>query len=508
MLTSTHSPSRSVPGAAAWRGLVLALVTAALALGAPTQALAAPSTSPASEGLDREAVDTYVEDYLDRHGLAGAGVAVVRDGEVVHTAGYGESGDGDTTTSTPMATGSTGKHMTAFAVLQLVEEGEIELDDRVVEHLPEFEMADDRVGDITVRQLLSHTSGMPSPLILSPAEDLTEGVARLDDWQLASDPGERHLYSNMNYHVAGRLVEVVSGTSFGAYLEENVFGPLGMDDTVSVDTTRADHAGLQHGNVTAYGTTLHVREMDQLIAGAGGVVSTAEDMARWMAMITADGRTPGGEQLLSADLLEEAQSPQPGADGYGLGWDRSGEGVDPPRVGHSGATSRYSTHMDVVPGSGYGVVVMLNSFTSTYEHNYALGSGVVEITDGGSPSPGWPVLTMVDIGLGLLTLLVLALMVRGVRRSGRWAARRESWPAWRYAVRQLPQVVFPALAAYLFLVLPQLQDNPTTALDVLALWPAAMVLVLALALSGVVLVVTRGRSRVRPRSFREPSLER
>lgn len=503
LFSSTRRPIRGLPGAAAWRGLVLLLVTGALVLGAPAHALAASSAAPGSEGLDREAVDTYVEDYLDRHGLAGAEVAVVKDGEVVHTAGYGEHDDAATTTDTPMATGSSGKHMTAFAVLQLVDEGRIDLDDPVVEHLPEFDMADDRAAEITVRQLLSQTSGIPSPIVVSPAEDLAEGVARLQDWQLQADPGDRHLYSNMNYHVAGRLVEVVSGTPFNTYLEQNLFDPLGMDDTSSVNTTRADHPGLEHGHVTAYGTTLPLREMDQLIAGAGGVVSTAEDMGRWMAMITNGGKAPGGERLLSADLLEEAQSAQPGADGYGLGWSASGPGVDPPRVGHSGATSRYSTQLDVVPGSGYGVVVMLNSFTAVYEHNYAIGSGVVEITEGKSPSPGWPVLTLVDLGLGLLTLLVIALTARGVRRGDRWAARRRSWPAWRYALRQLPQVIFPTLAVFLVLLVPALKDNPSTPLDVLAMWPAAMVLLLALALSGVVLIAARSRGLLRARASAE-----
>lgn len=496
MFSRSRTANRRAPAWTANRPLLLLLlVSGALVLGAPAQALAAGAAHSGSDGLDREAVDTYVEDYLERHGLAGASVAVVKDGEVVHTAGYGEGDEGETTARTPMATGSTGKPMTAIAVLQLVEEGKVDLDDPVVEHLPEFEMADDRASDITVRQLLSHTSGVPSPVIVPPAEDLTESVERLQDWELEAAPGDRHLYSNMNYQVAGRLVEKVSGTPFATYLERNLFGPLGMDDTTSVDTSGADHPGLKHGNVTAYGQTLHMQEMEQFLAGAGGVVSTAEDMAKWMAMITDGGRTPAGEQLVSRELLEEAQSSQPGADGYGLGWANSGEGVDPPRVGHSGATSRYSTQIDVVPGSGYGVVVMLNSFTAAYEHNYAIGSGVVDITEGEAPSPGWPVLTLVDLGLGVLTLVVIALMVRGVRRADRWAERRRAWPTWRYVVRQAPQGLFPALGALLFLLVPELQDNPTTALDVFALWPAVTVLLLVLALSGIVHITVRLRKR-------------
>lgn len=451
--------------------------------------------SAQSAELDTDAVDTYVEDYLDRHGLAGAEVAVVKDGEVLHTGAYGESRGAATTTDTPMATGSVGKHMTSFALLQLVDDGEVALDDPVVEHLPEFELADDRYTDITIRQLLSHTSGMPSPTIVEPAADLSEGVERLQDWELQSEPGAQYTYSNMNYHVAGRLIETVAEVPFATYLDENLFQPLGMGDTRSVDTARADDPGLQAGHVTAYGTTLPMQEMDQLLVGAGGVVTTAEDQAHWLAMLTNDGAAPNGEQLLSPELLDEAQTSQPGTDGEGLGWHLSGEGVDPPRVGHSGATSRYSAQLDIVPGSGYGVAVMLNSFTPTLEHNYSVSSGIIDVTEGETPQPGTPVVTLVDAGLGLLTLVVAALTVLGLRRADRWSARRAAWPGWRFGLRLLPQMIGPALAVLVFLVVPSLEGNAATPIDIFGLMPAAMVLLLALGASGVILIVARTMRR-------------
>lgn len=475
--------------------LFVSVLLAALLLCVSVPASPAPAEPVDPGRLDTGAVDSYVEDYLDRHGLAGAEIAVVRDGQVLHTAGYGQSRGAAPATDTPMATGSVGKHMTSFALLQLVDASKVELDDPVVEHLPEFELADERVSDITIRQLLSHTSGLPSPVLVEPAADLSEGVERLQDWQLEADPGEQYLYSNMNYQVAGRLIETVAGMPLNTYLEENLFQPLGMDDTRSVDTAGADDPGLQGGHVTAYGAALPMREMDQLLAGAGGVVSTAEDHARWLAMLTADGAAPDGEQLLPAELLEEAMSPQPGADGGGLGWHLSGEGVDPARVGHSGATSRYSAQLDIVPSSGYGVVVMLNSFTPTLEHPYEISSGIIDITEGQAPQPGTPVPTLLDAALGLLTVLVLALTALGVRRSGRWAGRRAGWPHWRFALRLLPQAIGPVLAV-LVLVGPALGGAATGPLDVVGFWPAAMVLLLALGVSGVVLVVARGMQRI------------
>jgi hypothetical protein len=240
--------------------------------------------------------------------------------------------------------------------------------------------------------------------------------------------------------------------------------------------------------------------MEQMVAGAGGVVTTAEDMSRWLAMITNRGKVPGGKQLLSAELLEEAQRPQPGGDGNGLGWHISGPDVEPMRVGHSGVTFGYSAQMDVIPSSGYGVVVMLNSYTPTYEHNYAISSGIIEITEGRTPSIGTPTATRIDAGVGLVTVIVLALTGLGVRRGRRWAARRSAWSGWRYAARLAPQLVFPVLAVFIFLVMPNLADNSATMLDAFALWPAGMVLLLALAVSGVVLIVARAHHRAAGRS--------
>src|SRR5699024_12865687 len=114
----------------------------------------------------------------------------------------------------------------------------------------------------------------------------------------------------MNYPFVARLIETVAEVPFATYLEDHHCEPLSMDDTRSVDTSRADDPGLQHGHVTAYGTTWPLRETDQLLAGAGGIVTTAEDQAHWLAMLTNDGAAPDGQQLLSPELLDEAQSPQ------------------------------------------------------------------------------------------------------------------------------------------------------------------------------------------------------
>ena len=137
---------------------------------------------------------------------------------------------------------------------------------------------------------------------------------------------------------------------------------------------------------------------------------------------------------------------------------------------------------------------MLNSFTPTLEHPYEISTGIIDITEGRSPQLGAPVVTLLDAALGLLTVLVVVLTGLGVRRSGRWARRRAAWPHWRFALRLLPQAITPVLAATVLLA-PVLGGTAVGPLDVVALWPAAMVLLFASASSGVMLIVARAAQR-------------
>ena|SRR5699024_5533691 len=141
------------------RSTVVLLATLVLFFtGLPGAAAATGSDRP-----DFDEIDSFVTDYLDRHGLAGASIAVVKDGHVLHTAGYGDTGEKRVSSDTPMDLGSVSKPVTAFAVLQLVDAGKMGLDDPVVEHLPDFKLDDPRDSQITVRQLLSQRRGLAMP---------------------------------------------------------------------------------------------------------------------------------------------------------------------------------------------------------------------------------------------------------------------------------------------------------------------------------------------------------
>lgn len=479
---------------------LLALLALALAWGIVPSASggSADSTTLGSR------VDTFVGAYLDRHRLPGATVAVVHDGRVVHESGYGHDADGrDLTATTRMRLASGSKPVTALAVLQLVQDGRVDLDAPVVRYLPDFETEDGREDGVTVRHLLAQTSGLPNPTVVPPARTLREAAERTRSLRLSTAPGTRYAYSNANYWVAARLVEVVSGRDFSSYLRDRVFAPLGMERSVNRTNTADAVPGLARGHVTAWGGSVAVGSVDQTVSGAGGVISTAHDMGLWLAAQQRDGRAPDGTSVLSPGLVRESHHAQPGTDGVGLGWDGDVTESGRPRVGYSGVdASGWSSRQDLVPGTGYGVVVLANSTSPTIEHPYELSSGVLELTEGGEPDLGTPVAVLVDLALGATTLLVLAAGVVGVGRAGRWAARRRGRRAWRSALRLVPLGVAPAAAVALFGVAPSLQDNSLTPTDVFWLFPSATGLLAALAAASTAVLVTRGWWMARRRPAR------
>lgn len=446
------------------------------------------SHNPGSSGFDEDAAQRFVDDYAQRHGLPGAAYVVTKDGEPVT-----EGATGDVDADTPMGIASTSKAITAFAVLQLVDAGDVDLDAPVTDYLPDFSVQGTDDDAITVHMLLSQTSGLTNPTFVPTAGSLEGSVASIADQEVASEPGAEYHYSNLNYWTAALLVETVSGERFDSYLQEHVFGPLGMDNTRTVQLAHPIE-GMNAGHVTAYGAALPLPELVGDLGGAGGVITTAEDMGAWLSMQQRGGITADGTRLLSQDLIEESHTRQPHAETYGLGWQHTST-QDPARVGHGGTMRAYTSRMDLVPESGYGVAVLLDSQTPTLAHSFELSTGLIEVSEGRSPEVGPPIATFIDLGVGGLTIALALLGVLGARRARRWAARRADFPRWRFGLRVVPQLIMPMAALVLFVGIPLNPRDYATALTVFGLWPAGMVLILTAAAVGVVLTTLRLRSR-------------
>lgn len=446
----------------------------------------------AAQPFKTEDIDKFVTNYIERNGLPGASIVVVKDGKLVYEKGYGHDSEGKPITEKSlMRIGSASKSFTAFAVLQLVDEGKIQLDAPVMNYLPEVKLDDSRWKDVTIRQLLSHTSGIPNPTIVPPANNLKAGVERLNDWELQSNPGEKYYYSNGNYWVLALLVEGVSGIEFSRYLKQKVFSPLGMNDSLTTVNSGDFVPGLPKGYVTAYGSAIPWTELEAMNMGAGSIISTASDMGKWLSMQTNAGKTRTGDQLISNKLLEESYSPQLENKKYGLGWELSSPNVKPARISHSGVVSTYQTQQDIIPSSGYAVAVLLNSFTPTFEHAYEISSGIIQLTEGKEPEIRAPLSIIIDFSLGVITLIYLILGIRGFLRSKKWSDKRKQHPTWRFILRLTPQLIPTLLIGWLFFIVPALQNNSSTTLDAFGLFPAAMFLLAIVFIIGMVLTILR-----------------
>jgi CubicO group peptidase (beta-lactamase class C family) len=205
--------------------LLSALVALAIGLGA----LLAPASAAGNQRAVRasqDRVDAYVNKRMDAWSIPGLALAIVEDGQLTLTRGYGLA-DKDQgrpmTPQTPTAVGSSTKPLTATAIMQLVEAGKVDLDAPVTRYLPWFQLDDPRAAEITVRHLLSHTSGIPASATLTggqEADALDRRVRALEWEKLRSAPGARWEYANDGFNTLGLIVQVVSGMPYEQYLGE------------------------------------------------------------------------------------------------------------------------------------------------------------------------------------------------------------------------------------------------------------------------------------------------
>lgn len=375
-------------------------------------------------------IDTFLADALDATGLPGVSVVVTHDDRVVYATGAGHDSTGrPVTEDTPMRVASVSKSFTAAAVMTLVEDGRLALDDPV--RLP-------NVPDgVTVRQLLNQTSGLTDSSVniaeLESARTLAE-YADLLDATAATPPGTEWAYSNPNYDLAARLVEVVSGQPFDEYVRESVFEPLGMRDS-AVGGTAAD------GYNSLFGLWFSRPELagGPEVNGSGAVVTTAADMGRWL--VAQNGHGPFPEEML-ATMHEPSD-----VDGYGMGWAPDENGL----LVHSGNLWTYNAIQAIDPATGYGYAVMTNG-SALYDDTGDILAGLVALTKGKDPEVPGGSRQLFEWVLAALGVVALALGVVGVARANRWAHRRGRPRRWVWICVRLVPCLLPAL---LFALYPQ-----------------------------------------------------
>lgn len=409
--------------------------------------------------IDTAAVDRFISQEMRTQRVPGLALAIVHGDEVVHVRGYGHAGGQDITENTRFHIASLSKGFTALAVMQLVEAGLVDLDAPVKQYIPEFTTADETsAARITVRQLLNQTSGLADAgfpeLRLPQPTTPEERVSSLATAEPVAPPGSEFHYFNPNYGVLARLVEVVSGQTFSSYLDERVFAPLGMLRSVNVNSS-VELPGLAvdvtQGHLLVFGAPVAADEQDGYLGGSGGVISTAADLGNYLVM-QLNGGLFGGETVVSADGLEQLQTPPP-VSTYAMGWlesETDGERV----LEHNGILSTFYSEAVLLPASGYGFV-LLYDVHSVGQEMLAFPhfkEGILAILAGRQPGTSNFGAGSLGLVLAALTLVAAALGVRSMWRLRRRHASVLAAPL----VLQLTRIAWSLIPLALLVAMPAL----------------------------------------------------
>ncbi len=392
--------------------------------------LVVPGATPAIAGhpADPAAVDAWLEGQIRDAGIPGAAMVIVRDGRIVDERGFGTADDSGrpVAAATPFMIGSLSKSITAMAVMQLVDADRVALDTPVRRYLPDFAVADEAAsGRITVRELLDHTSGLPTSAGVAP---LSQPVTTLEDRvrDLAavapvSEPGSRYVYSNANYLVLGRLIEVVSGQSYGNYVQAHIFGPLEMTHA-STDRATADANGLTEAHRLWFGLAAGRAPVDRPdLVPAGFIAASADDLGRFL-IAQLDGGRYAGRAVVSTTAVEAMHT---GTLPTGLADERSAMGwvastLDgEPILAHAGSTTDMAAIQVLVPGRNLGVAILFNAQSTLYELLHkpdAIGLGAAAMLIGREPmgtlQAFYPAFDLLVLALFVLFVVGLVKLVR------------------------------------------------------------------------------------------------
>ena len=497
--------------------LVLGVVLALVALGI-TQVPATASDEQGTDSPDFAAIDRYVEKEMEATRLPGLALAIVKDDRVIHMRGFGEADSSGraVTPQTPFVIGSTAKSFTALAIMQLVEEGEVELDAPVKRYIPWFRLADEEVSSrITVRHLLNQTSGLPAEpgttylLREDPSPGALEKEVRtLKNMELERPPGSSFEYNNMNYSVLGLIVQEVSGEPYERYIEKHIFSPLKMENSFA-DYLEAKENGLAQGHRYWFGIPRPAEMFyNRGATPAGYLSSSAEDMAHYL-IAQLNGGTYDGARVLSPEGVDEMHRGAVSANimgeevRYGMGWGiRELNGVR--TVSHSGTTLAFQANMILVPEGEWGVMVLQSAKNYTNgERAENIGAGVVSLLVGQQPPPA-PGPSQMQIALFVL-LGVLGLQLVGIGRSvvliRRWRDRPDLRPQGKTGIALrvgLPLVLSFLWALLSLAVAPVVLQFPLKGLMLmdfgqLLLLSGALALVWGIMRTILVYLVLRGR---------------
>lgn len=449
------------------------LLAALAAFFAASLGIADAAPSPLSAAKIQE-IDAFVVDAMAELKVPGVAIALVEDGKIIHTRGFGVVVEGGPEVSerTPFNVGSITKPFTAMAILHLMESGKLGLDDQVTDHIAWFATADKELSQgITIRHLLSHRSGFSTLTGNRNQASRDGGPKALEDAvrslvgvRLTAHPGELYQYSNANFQILGLLIEVLSGEPYEVYVTTNLLGPMGMTDSYVGGASGGDQApAIGHRYWFGQPRPYDGAERRAIVA-QGGVRASSRDLAKFLLAHLDASVSPLSEESLTMSLQPyDGDTPM----GYGLGWFVR-DFADYRLVFHTGSNPGFDAAAGFSSDGRFGFVVLANAFNALGTRNVAaLTRGVGDLVMDRSPAPVSPPITD-RVAFILMCIVPIAIIWLGLGFLRKFTGARLAplsrsgllgW-GWRLI---LPSFLLFGLAYFLYFSVPALNGAPMPA---------------------------------------------
>lgn len=374
-----------------------------------------------SKGELYSSIDRYIQSQITEGELPGVYAVIVHEGEISFSKGYGYANVKQKITPddhTLFEMGSNTKAFTGLAILQLENEGLLELDDPVSEYLPWFQVQyKDRAVNVTIQHLLKHTSGIPYEALGNIVPDTSENaledaVKTLINSDVMFNPGSNSVYSSMNYDVLGLIIESISGTSYEEYMEQLMKEHLGMQESFFSKSSASPPEGVATGYKLGF-KKYHEYEAEVYRgnAPAAYLYSNASDIAKWMSIQlgTNSDVTEEMKQLIAKSHETRGGVP------YNFGWQIEEYGN---YIIHGGNNPNYASYIGLLLDERTGIAILGNANS---EYINWIGAGVKDLIQGKEPQkqevpPFIQMIKQLDrftsigvIGLSLISLIVIGL---------------------------------------------------------------------------------------------------
>ena len=338
--------------------------------------------------IEERQLDKLIAETLSTFDVPGISVGIYKDGKVVYAKGHGVrslTNKKDMNDETLVGVASNSKGFTCFALAMMVDAGQLNWDDKVRKHIPEFQLHDAWVTqEFTVRDLVTHRSGMglgAGDLMFFPegsdftVEDIIDNVKYLEP---ESSFRSEFAYNNNMFIIAGEVLKRVSGLSWEDFIETKIMKPVGMTSSKASYNRVSDKSNIIEAHTMSEGKVVEIpHDWSETANPAGGIVSNVPDMLTWAQFLMNDAVTQNGERLLSAKQFHELwqlQTPlnvspndsyNSNFKGYGLGWFVADVKGGHKQIYHTGGLLGTVTQFTMIPDLDLGIVVLTNQMNGS-----------------------------------------------------------------------------------------------------------------------------------------------